>query len=374
MRIYTLDRLRILAALLRCVLHTLIPYMATRTGMWPFQDSNRHVLLPDVLVFNIHSFIMEAFYFLSGYLAWQQWQRYGSVYFARERALRVALPFIIGLVLLVPLVIFMFPWGAQWEAGRFTWQPALWARDALPLIRQNLYPTAHLWFLFYLLLYYGMVLGLGKLRPLPAIPAWLLAAGIWLAMVFCYQWHAQWIIKNPLLTRVEGATFLYYLLFFGLGWLLAPRGAYWLQKARQYRWWLLGGWLLLCGLAPALQLQARAVTPFECYPPHLLATAVASAQTLLGLAGFTGLLHIPRPLTARGQWWVASSYWVYLTHMPMAMLCQLLLLPLSWPLWIKFVIALATSLGLCLFTYQWFGKKLLGLLKPAKPIKHVPIP
>jgi hypothetical protein len=48
-----------------------------------------------------------------------------------------------------------------------------------------------------------------------------------------------------------------------------------------------------------------------------------------------------------------SSYWLYLAHLPLVIAGQILLLPLPWPPFVKFVVLLAVSTALLLASYRW---------------------
>ena len=43
-----------------------------------------------------------------------------------------------------------------------------------------------------------------------------------------------------------------------------------------------------------------------------------------------------------------ASFWVYLVHVPIVALMQLVLLPVAWPAPVKFVLVSAVALGLSL--------------------------
>ena len=56
----SIDYLRNFANLCRCIIHAAIPYMVTETPIWPVNDKG--ALFFDVIVFEIHLFVMELFF------------------------------------------------------------------------------------------------------------------------------------------------------------------------------------------------------------------------------------------------------------------------------------------------------------------------
>jgi peptidoglycan/LPS O-acetylase OafA/YrhL len=68
---------------------------------------------------------------------------------------------------------------------------------------------------------------------------------------------------------------------------------------------------------------------------------------MLGLA--LGVFRESRPVLS---YLADSSYWVYLCHLPLVGLLQIVLLPLPIPAPIKFATVLSVTMGLCLASYQ----------------------
>jgi hypothetical protein len=54
-----------------------------------------------------------------------------------------------------------------------------------------------------------------------------------------------------------------------------------------------------------------------------------------------------------------SSFWVYLIHVPVVALSQALLLPLSWPIAVKFLLIAAVAIALSLLSYEYIVRRSL---------------
>ncbi|MEN0019665.1 MAG: acyltransferase family protein [Planctomycetota bacterium] len=99
-----MDALRAAAMLLGIVLHAALSYI---DGFWPVRDGEDSLLL-NAMVGAIHGFRMPLFFLLSGYFTALLIRRRGWLRTALNRSLRIALPFVIGLVTIVPLTHFAF--------------------------------------------------------------------------------------------------------------------------------------------------------------------------------------------------------------------------------------------------------------------------
>ena len=354
-----LDRLRATSNLLRCALHTAVPYMVTRTGMWPFKEANNSNLLPDVLVFIVHGSIMEIFYFMAGFLAARQLERHGLHDFVGNRLRRILLPFAIAMLILVPYVMLLFPVGAELEQHRqLSWHWPLWVRTAFGLWSSHLFPLGHLWFLYYLIWYYAVLV---LLRPY--FSALKRIKGIWWMLwgiaMMSIAFSKAWYVLNPLTTRIEWNSFIYFLSFFILG-----AGAFgqniWIAQAVRCRFHFLGVFLAMSLVAPSFQQFA----PQHAHPYaqwlHIGAIVTTALHSVSGVGAAVGWAwSIRKPLSAWMDWMSRASYWVYLVHLPIVMTLHLGLFLFDWPLLIKYLLALGISLWVSWLTYITFGQKLL---------------
>ena len=54
-----------------------------------------------------------------------------------------------------------------------------------------------------------------------------------------------------------------------------------------------------------------------------------------------------------------SSFWVYIIHVPIIALMQALLLPLAWPVAVKFLLVAAVAIALSLLSYEYIVRRSL---------------
>ncbi len=360
-----LDVIRVLASWLRCVLHTLVPFMVYKSGMWPINYNNGTNLLPDLIVVTIHSFIMEAFFIIAGIICVIELSRKGQKDYIKNRLRKIVLPFMIGILVVVPFIIFLFGIGSDLMADSFYWQYRNWFLEAWANWNSRLVLLGHLWFLYYLLFYYIIVLGtyynvpvlIKKLKEI-SITGWIMVLPI---LCLCYYFSPVWYIINPLTSKIEWPSFLYYLIWFLFG-------VYFSSHLNTYKW-LSGKWLwafvtfLTISLLNA-SLQPFFLHPHSTYQGYIRYTVIglSVAQTISGIV-MVYSLSLKWRSVAETPWFkrqVQSAYWIYLAHTPIVMIMHLLLFPLEWPLIIKFIVILPLSIILASQTYWKLGKRLLG--------------
>jgi peptidoglycan/LPS O-acetylase OafA/YrhL len=97
-RRHDLDALRAFAMLLGIALHGAMAYFP---APWPVQDSQQHPAF-GIFVAAVHGFRMQLFFVLAGFFTAMVWRRKGLPTLLRNRASRVLLPCLIGLVTVVP--------------------------------------------------------------------------------------------------------------------------------------------------------------------------------------------------------------------------------------------------------------------------------
>ncbi len=352
-RLHALDHLRAAAMLLGIALHAAMSFATVPLG-WVVQDVGRHWSF-DVLIGGIHGFRMQLFFFIAGFFGRLLGERLGAGGFLSNRLRRIGIPFVLGMVVLVPLMGWLWVWGmgGTSEVG----------------VGAMRIPTAHLWFLQYLMIFYGVgvvVAGLGRW-----VPGGLLAradglferwmrGGRVLILLLPVTVLVLW--GGPSLGEVGevGGGFVpvpralvYYGMFFGMGW--------WVQRCRV----CLGS--LEVGLKKGFAMAVVALLVHwlvlamgvKAGDPHFMVFKVVG---LLGAAGYAWVMTFVATgwfsrFAARPRRWMRyladASYWCYLIHLPLQMWMQIGVA--KWPVngWVKFAGINVVSMMILLLSYEW---------------------
>lgn len=153
------DLVRAVAAILVVYLHAGAAYLnQPMPGLvWATMDAPSNVV--SHLFWAIELFIMPLFLLLAGFFAYRSWIASGDVGLIRSRARRLLVPFVFGVIVLLPIDYLIWWIGFVIDGTVSTdrlWPPRF-PREA----RQHLYGTAHLWFLLYVFLYCAVLAAIG---------------------------------------------------------------------------------------------------------------------------------------------------------------------------------------------------------------------
>ena len=353
-RIHAMDSLRALAMLAGVVFHAALAYSPLMHMIWPPADAGRSTVV-DVVAWFLHMFRMPLFFVVAGYFAALLVARSGIGGLFRNRCARVLLP----LLLFLPVVLSSMHWLTVEAAGKVMHpSPALaWIRGyigehgTLPAIPG----WAHLWFLFYLLLFTVLVwvvhaLELGRIgnRIANLHPGWLAAVGPMLLAPALASIGIPWPAPEFVIPALWALAF--FGVYFALGYQLFHRSDM-LDRLRS-----LSPILLLAAVA-AYALLFWSTDGFTANRP---ATSRHVMHAVLeACAGFWMtlwcLFAARRWLAGRSatmRWLADASYWVYLVHLPLLFAIQYRLLDLQLHWGVKFAIATLTTLALSFASYQ----------------------
>jgi len=385
-RNHALDAMRASALLLGVLLHAALAYLPGPGIGWAVQDASTHPLF-GALVFVIHSFRLGAFFLLAGYFGRLLHLRLGGGGFARNRLKRIFAPFAAGWLLVYPLLAFGWVWGAMKGA------PAL-APQALAIgysvALQQLgglvgvggwkagFPLSHLWFLYYLLLVYGLFLGARLLalrtglhtkelltrtdhctRFLLGSP-WGLPVLATATLAFLSGME-HWGLDTPDKTFVPHfPALLLYTFIFELGWLLHRQTGL-LDEIRR-RW---GSSLAIALIAsvPAL-LLVGAEGPTSSPALRVTFQFVYAFMMWSWILACLGLfLRFCACESGTWRYLADSSYWVYIIHLPVVTALQVALSRSPLPCGTKFAIVAAGATLVSLASYHLLVRSTpIGLL------------
>jgi peptidoglycan/LPS O-acetylase OafA/YrhL len=408
-RYHALDSLRGFAMLLGVVLHAGISFMVNVPAFWTVRDRNPSGFA-DLFLFAVHDFRMQAFFLLAGFFGCLLYRRYGAAGTARHRVKRVAVPLALGAVFVIPTVMAAFMYAELENAraeglgenptdarravvGLIEANPGAGnaaiilerfaSGDALPLIR-----PAHLWFLYYLLIFYAVVLPLAPLaKPLGAsrVDAAFRWAAEGRARIFVPALATLPVLlcmktpmaDTPLGWAPELRILAYYFFFFAFGWMLYRQRDLVASFGRGWRLNLavanvavlpvmlgltFGGLVLAKGEPEAVAALARHWPGAES-PESRAAAASAlrvggfvaqSLYTWLMIVGLWGLFlrYFSHP-SAWVRYMADASYWCYLASITPIVAFQFVVK--DWPLpgLLKWVLVSAATMAVLLASYEW---------------------
>ncbi len=368
-RLHALDAARAFALLLGVVFHASLSFLPFFMG-WAVQDiSTSPVVSSFVLV--SHSFRMELFFLLAGWLGHVAYHRHGAVRFIRARFWRIIVPFVVGWFLLRPLLVSGWHMGAASLRGDYDFAAALVSGfKSLSVLPAGLFTGSHLWFLYYLVLVTAAVLTLRQIARLFAMDTWIrrkadsvmtrLAGSRWsvpvcavpVALALYANRSPGWGMPTPDQSLwPHGPALLVFGGFFGFGWLLAR-----LSNPEPLLRVTAGRCLLAGGAILATLLLSR----IEADPGHpqrelgRLAYVAMYACMMWSLVLLT--LGACWKLCARPHGWIRfladAAYWAYLVHLPLVVWLQVAVAEIEahWSLKLGFVAIVATAVCLGSFS------------------------
>ena len=308
---------------------------------------------------------------VSGYASWHLFAKSGNAgTFLRSRNIRLLIPLAFGMVVLVPIEMWIrvmdkgYPHGLiqfwthdYWRAGEF------WGRE---------FPSwEHLWFVAYLWTYTAILaagLALGRPR-FEAGAAWLVA---WLSRGWRVLWAPVLVLtvaKLALLFVVEEEHGLFrdwaghaqYLPMFLFGFVLAGSPQFW---APLQRWWKAA--LAIAAISGATVVIVELVFPGEAIPPHWVMAAERAAQVTMAWTMAIALFVLADRYWNRDHRWrktlAEAVFPFYLMHQPAIVLITWYSLPLRLSPLVEFGVLLAGTSAICAAFYL-FGRE-FGWLRP----------
>ncbi len=237
-RLHDLDALRAWAMLLGVVLHAAWMMTPVNWGA-PIHDVDGG-LVPQWIVWFIHMFRLQAFFLIAGLFAHLVFRRQGAVGFIRHRLTRIGIPLLVGVLVIYPIWFSQDTWAGRLR-GRIQTSESFWSVFQTQMGRSyhEVLDTFHLWFLYDLLLLYGLTLlvifafryGLDRqglwrdrlnrgFRRLMQSPYLLVFLTVPSALLLMGSKFWSGIEAYPIWFRPDWQGLLLYWLFFAVGWYL----------------------------------------------------------------------------------------------------------------------------------------------------------
>lgn len=357
-RVYALDALRGIMMMLGLVLHAASSYsLKSDWGQWPVKDPDMNFPFL-VLVEYIHAFRMPVFFVAAGFFGALLFYKKGPKALFKNRFQRIVLPFIACVFLLLPInqitVAYSLavvkgsadPLGVAWQAAK-----------NLPIVPEKM---GHLWFLYFLIIF--------------ALGSWLLATLFrretaftsmvkksmafilqhsWLritVVMACYFLMLVWMGTAGIITSNRWVpnviVLLLYFLFFNLGWMIYKTESLHLLKTAAIPQLIIATLLFLVAEFIPWGDESRALLWKQLF------TAVSGTFFIFGFIAF--FLTYFHSYSRRLSYLMEASYWVYLIHLPFALLIPGLLIHSGLPVFLKFIITITVSSAVSMLSYKYF--------------------
>jgi hypothetical protein len=365
-RLHALDAVRAFALLAGIVLHATMSFFT----FLPAQDTSQSTTLA-VLFYVIHIFRMSVFYVIAGFFAHLVLQRKGVRTFLVERSKRIVGPMVIGWIILAPSVLIVVGWGLS---KTFPQQAADGPSMPFPGL-----PLVHLWFLYYLCLFYAIALFarwamnalVDRDQRLRKFADRCFAAVIrnyaspivfglpLIVLLFSTQ---EWAVWSGIPTPDYGLTpklpaMIGFGAAFGFGWFL-HRQLNLLDCLRTD--WI--KYLIPAVIASAVCIvivgpTPSVIDPFVIEGGQAVRLAYAACYVVAiwcwSLAIIGAALSFLSEFSATRRYLADSSYWLYLAHLPIVFVLQILLMDVRLHWAIKFSFLLLITMAILLVSYHY---------------------
>lgn len=350
-RLFYLDNLRIFLTILVILHHTAIAYGAS--GDWVITDPAVDELSPIILTFFTavnQSYFMSAFFLLGGYFTPRSLERKGNSAFLKDRLIRLGIPILVYSVLIYNL--------NQAILG-------VWLRG-LPFRWTLGYQTGHLWFLQALLIFaviyvvYRAWAGRDPQQRRGMVqdrfPSdWALILSIVLLTGLTFVVRLEFPVGEWVSPGFQLAHFVHYTFAFFMG-ILAYRGGWFhsLERKQARRWGLVAVAMLPLFFIIAIlggALESDAALAKFLGGLHWQALAYTTWESIMFIAVLTFLLYTFRErfnqTGPRARFMAASVYTVYIVHQTVVIALNVLLLPVSIPTIVKFLVVSLIAVPVC---------------------------
>ena len=378
-RLDYLDAVRAFALLLGIAFHASLSFTPVYFG-WAVMDISTSPIVSTFMLIS-HSFRMPLFFLIAGFFTHMSLQKGGINSLFKNRLLRIGLPFIVGWIILRPLLVSGWVMGADSLQGDVDIIKGLTLGFAsLKQLPAGFLTGSHLWFLYYLLLF--------------TIAAVTLKAVLqWLAHTFK---NARSMSGRQSKTRNRNIASFLSSLRFDISLLAIPTAAclwfmsHWgidtpdkslvpnLPVTLLYGGFFYAGWLLFANTASiekfgaitgekiftailaiifCIKLSAYESQVGHEYYTWLKALFVISYASMmwslvaLSIGLFRVIITKPNRII---RYFSDASYWLYLVHLPIVIWLQIAVAELPWHWSVKWLAVTGITIAISLLLYDLF--------------------
>jgi len=339
--------------------------------MWPVDDKGSWFF--DFAIFEGHLFVMELFFMISGFMFAMELKRSTVQKTIKNRLNKIVIPFVLGLIIIVPIVLSLFSL-SKYVGFSFLHLDILQQSyvNGWALGLEQFFPTAHLWFLYYLIIFYtitllmkNVILNIKANSILKVV-----FIGVFISST-CMFFMNRWIVENPLTLIPEIPSLIHFYSFFLMG-CISYNTPSLVENINKNAHYLLGVGLFLAfgAIVPQLWFESNDLDYyFLLKAVAILLSCSAIYLLVLGLWGYCSRLKLKDSKLLR--YVTDSSYWVYLSNMPIVVILQIMIIPLAIPVFLKFLIVFVGAFAISMLTYECFVRyTIIGGLLNKKRIRN----
>jgi len=370
-----LDAVRGLAVIAGVVLHASVAYMPSRMYglLWPVHDAQTTPVC-HFLFWWLHAFRLPLFFVISGFIGEMLCESRGVEAFLKHRFRRIAIPFLVCLVTVMPVTVIIWGTGLCISRRCSLAQAMSLTTPFDPEVQQNYFGPGHLWFLADLTII-SVAFGLFR-REFAALQGSVTPAGFRLS----HRALAPVVIAVPTMLLLWGdvapfighhntfipdtARLAYYGLYFFAGVIAYRRKEQALELLRYPSVHLA---LSVPATVAMLMLLPTELAGESSMFRRCLLSGSVSLVSWLSIFGVMGLAlrhwKTDRPAF---RYLADASYWIYIIHLPIVGLSNIALQQLTIGAIPKFLTTSLTSLTVAVLSYQafvrytWIGRALHG--------------
>ncbi len=307
---YQIDTLRATMLLLGPVIHSALSFMNYPAGdLWPYKYDRTNLFF-DVIVLFLHSFRVPVFFVLAGFFMEKGLRKYSRKVLFIKKLRRIGIPLVFGTLLLYPIIEFGMINAKLGSVSIY---------DFFDYFDISHYKFAHLWFLYYLLVFYfvhiivsGFLNGLREwVLDKNFVQLTLIIVALMIASFFILIFidHNAFDGDYALLPHIGSV--LYFIFFYFMGF-VAYNSNRWFGYLRNYfiLYFIVGAISFILLLAS--RAGARVVeTDFSIVESLLF---VISAYSFVW--GFFGMFEVLLRKNRLVAYIAKSSYFIYIVHLP----------------------------------------------------------
>lgn len=374
-RIHGIDVLRAITMILGMLLHATIAYKVESIPTWP-QDNIIHHWFFDFTYQFLHSFRMPLFFLIGGFFFRMLYYKIGREQFIKHRFKRIFIPFVFSIVFILPITIFPFSFFKYWMSNPNDLNLAI-SSSFREIMKWN--GMAHLWFLYYLIIFYFfslVVIWFFKFFKFKSngfrtsLLSYLNPGGIKGIIIYVIL---VWLILNQYPSNYlhvdTGISphliyLLFYFIFFYSGWVI--------NKVPISLNWITRNSIVLASVGCILSVLIFYITwNFNDITYSGFLKVLISIQIVSMVIGILGLFL--KYFTSESKFWKYisdASYWMYIIHLGIVCFLQIFFSVINLAPVLRFPLVLTITLSVCLLSYHLFVRyTVLGEYLHGKRVK-----